>query len=192
MDKDLSSQSYGLSSSHIWIRELDYKESWAPKNRCYWTEVLEKTLESPLDCKEIKSVNPKGDQSWIFIVRTDVEAETAILWPPDAKSQLTGKDPVAGKDWRQEEIEGDDRVWDVWMTSSTWWTWVWASSRSWWWTEKHGVVQSMGSQKSDTAKWLNWTEGTRGDIVRWRWWSNPRSIRTFDAIYLLWFLLSCS
>ena len=127
--------------------ELDPEKGWATKNWCFWTVVLEKTLESPLDCKEIKSVNPKGDQSWIFIVRTDVEAETAILWPPDAKSQLTGKDPVAGKDWRQEEIEGDDRVWDVWMTSSTWWTWVWASSRRWWRTGKPGMLLSMGSQR---------------------------------------------
>ena len=83
--------------------ELDHKEGWAPKNWCFWTVVLEKTLESPLDCKEIKSVNPKGNQLWIFIERTDAEAEAPILWPPDAKSQLIGKDPDAGKDWRQEE-----------------------------------------------------------------------------------------
>ena len=83
--------------------ELAYKESWAPKNWCFWTVVLEKTLESPLDCKEIQPVHPKGDQSWVFIGRTDVEAETLILWPPDAKSWLISKDPDAGKDWRQEE-----------------------------------------------------------------------------------------
>ena len=83
--------------------ELDYKESWAQKNWCFWTVVLEKTLESPLDCKEIKAVNPKGNQSWTFTGRTDAEAETPILWPPDVKSQLIGKDPDAGKDWRQEE-----------------------------------------------------------------------------------------
>ena len=83
--------------------ELDHKEGWAPKNWCFWTVVLEKTLESPLDSKEIKSVNPKGNQLWIFIERTDAEAEAPILWPPDAKSQLIGKDPDAGKDWRQEE-----------------------------------------------------------------------------------------
>ena len=80
------SQSYGFSSSHVWMWELDYKESWAPKNWCFWTVVLEKTLESPLDCKEIQPVHPKGNQSWIFIGRTDAEAETPILWPPDAKS----------------------------------------------------------------------------------------------------------
>ena len=83
--------------------ELDYKESWAPKDWCFWTVVLEKTLESPLDCKEIQPVHPKGDQSWVFIGRTDVEAETPIVWPPDAKSWLIGKDPDAGKDWGQEE-----------------------------------------------------------------------------------------
>ena len=90
-------------SSHVWIWELDHKESWAPKNWCFWTVVLEKTLESPLDCKEIQPVHPKGDQSWVFIGRTDAETETPILWPPDAKNWLTGKNPDAGKDWRQEE-----------------------------------------------------------------------------------------
>ena len=101
-NKSPSSQSYGFSSSHIWTWELDHKESWVPKNWCFWTVVL-KTLESPLDCKEIKLVNPKGNQSWTFIGRTD--AETPILWPPDEKSWLIGKDPDAGKDWRQEEKE---------------------------------------------------------------------------------------
>ena len=102
-DKGPFSQSYGFSSSHVWMWELDHKESWALKNWCFWTVVLEKTLESPLDCKEIKSVHPKGNQSWIFIGRTDVEAETPILWLPDAKNWLIWKDPNAGKDWRQEE-----------------------------------------------------------------------------------------
>ena len=96
-------QSYGFSSSHVWMWELDYKESWAPKNWCFWTAVLEKTLESPLDCKEIQPVHPKGDQSWIFLGRTDAEAETPILWPPDVKNWLIWKDPDAGKDWRWEE-----------------------------------------------------------------------------------------
>ena len=92
-----------FSSSHVWMWELDYKESWAPKNCCFWTVMLEKTLESPLDCKEIQTVHPKGNQSWIFIGRTDAEAETAVLWPPDAKNWFIGKDPDAEKDWRQEE-----------------------------------------------------------------------------------------
>ena len=89
----------GFSNSHVWMWELDYNESWAPKNWCFWTVVLEKTVESPLDCKEIQPVHPKGDQFWVFIGRTDVEAETPILWPPDVKSWLIWKDPDAGKDW---------------------------------------------------------------------------------------------
>ena len=102
-NKGLSSQGYGFSSGHVWMWGLDYKESWVQKNRCFWTVVLEKTLESPLDCKEIQLVHPKGDQSWVFIGRTDAEAETPILWPPDAKSWLIWKAPDAGKDWGEEE-----------------------------------------------------------------------------------------
>ena len=98
-NKGPSSQSYGFSSSHVWMWELDYKESWAPKNWCFWTVVLEKPLDSPLDCK-IQPVHPKGNQSWIFTGRTDAKAETPILWLPDAKNWLTGKDPDAGQDWR--------------------------------------------------------------------------------------------
>ena len=90
-------------SSHVWVWDMDHKESWAPKNWCFWTVVLEKTLESPLDCKEIKPVNPKGGQSWMFIGRTDVKAETPVLWSPDAKCWLIGKNSDARKDWRQEE-----------------------------------------------------------------------------------------
>ena len=103
VNRGLSSQGYGFSSGHVWTRELAYRESWALKNWCFWTVVLEKTLESPLDCKEIQPVHPKGDQSWVFIGTTDAEAETSILWPPHAKSWLIGKDPDAGKDWEQEE-----------------------------------------------------------------------------------------
>ena len=102
-NKDPSSQSYHFSSSYVRTWELDYKESWAPKNWCFWTVVLEKTLESPLDCKEIQPVHPKGSQPWIFIGRTDAEAETPVLWPPNAKNWLLGKDPDAGKDWRWKE-----------------------------------------------------------------------------------------
>ena len=104
LELDIANQSNGFSS-HVWMWELDYKESWALKNWCFWTVVLEKTLESPLDCKEIQPVHPKGNQSLIFIGRTDAEAETPILWTPDAKNWLTGKDPDAGKDWRWEEKE---------------------------------------------------------------------------------------
>ena len=98
-----SSQGYGFSSGHVWMWELDYKERWAQKNWCFWTVVLEKTLESPLDYKEIQPVHPRGDQSWMFIGRTDVEAKTPIFWPPEVKSWLIWKDPDAGKDWGQEE-----------------------------------------------------------------------------------------
>ena len=102
-NKDPSSQSYGFSSGHIWMWDLDYIKSWALKNWYFWTVVLEKILESPLDSKEIQPVHPKGDQSWIFIVSTDAEAETPVLWPPDVKNWLIGKDPDTWKDWRQEE-----------------------------------------------------------------------------------------
>ena len=137
--------------------ELDYKESWMLKNWCFSTVVLEKAIESPLDCKEIQLVHPKGNQSWIPIGRTDDEAEAPIVWPPDGKRQLTEKDPDARKagkidwcrkDWRQEErgMTEDE------MTSLTRWTWVWASSRSWCWTGKPGMLQSMGSQRV----WHDW------------------------------------
>ena len=115
-DKGPSSQSYGFSSGHVWMWDLDYKESWVWKNWCFWTVVLEKTLESPLDCKEIQPAHPKGDQSWIFIGRTD--AETSIIWPPDAKIWLIGEHPDAGKDWRQEEkgrTEDEMVGWHHWL-----------------------------------------------------------------------------
>ena len=101
--KGPSGQSYGFSSSHVWMWELDYKESWAPKDWCFGTVVSEKTLESPLDYKELQPAHPKGNQSWTFFERTDAEAETPVLWPPDAKNWLIWKDPDAGKDWRWEE-----------------------------------------------------------------------------------------
>ena len=107
-----------FSSSYVWMWNLDYKEGWAPKNGCFWTVVLEKTLESPLDCKEIQPVIPKGNQSWIFVGRTNAEAEAPILWPPDVKSRLTTKGLEAGKDWRREEKEmtEDEMVgWHHWL-----------------------------------------------------------------------------
>ena len=148
--------------------ELDYKESWAPKNWCLWTVVLGKTLESPLDSKEIQPVHPKGNWSWIFNGRTDAEAETPILWPPDAKTWLIWKDSVAGKDWRQEEkgMTEDERVG---------WTWVWVNSRTWWRTGKPGMLQSTGSQRvgHDWATELNWTELMEPKDVKRRW-PSPR------------------
>ena len=109
-DKGPSSQTYGFSSRHVWMWELDHKEGWAPKNGCFWTVALEETLESSLDCKEIKPVSPKGSQSWIFIGRTDAESEAPVLWSPDAKNWLTGKDPDAGNDWRQEKATTEDEM----------------------------------------------------------------------------------
>ena len=120
---------------------------------CFWTVVLEKTLESPLDCKEIQPVYSEGDQPWVFFGRNDAKAETPVLWPPHAKSWLIGKD------WCWEGFgaggEGDDRGWDGWMASLTRWTWVWVNSWSWWWTGRPGVLRFMGSQR---VEWLNWTE----------------------------------
>ena len=117
-NKGLSSQGYSFSSSRVWMWELDYKESWALKNWCFWTVVLEKTLENSVDCKEIQPVHSKGDQSWVFIGRTDAEAETPILWPPDVKNWLIRKDPDAGKDWSWEDkgMTEDEMVgWHQWL-----------------------------------------------------------------------------
>ena len=150
-NKGPSSQTYGFSSSQVWMWELDHKESW-----CIWTVVLEKTLESPLDCKEIQPVHPKGNQSWIVIGRTDVEAEAPTLWPPDVKNWLTGRP------WFWERLkaggEGDNRGWDGWMASPTRWTCVSVNSGSCWCTGKPGVLQSMASQRvgHDWATELNW------------------------------------
>ena len=133
--------------------ELDHKEGSVLKTWYCWIVVLEKTLESPLDCKEIKPVNPKGNQSWLFIGGTDAEAETPILWPRDVKKWLFWKDPDAGKDWRQEK---GMRGWDGWMASLTQSTWVWVNSGSWQWTRRPGVLQSMGSQSQ--TRLSSWTE----------------------------------
>ena len=138
------SQSDGFFSSHVGMWELDYKESWMPKNWCFWTVVLEKTRESPLDCKEIQPVHSKGDQSWIFIGRIDAEAETPILWPPDAKDWLTGKDPDAGKDrtWEEKGMTEDEMVgWHHWLNGHEF---EWTPGGSWWLTGRPGVLQSTG------------------------------------------------
>ena len=125
--------------------ELDYKESWVPKNWCFWTVMLEKTLESPLDCKEIQPVHPKGDQSWIFIGRTDAEAEVPILWPRDVKDWLIWKDPDTGKGWRQKKKGAAEDEWLDSITNSM--NIIWATSRRWWRTGKPSMLQCMGLQR---------------------------------------------
>ena len=138
--------------------KLHCEESWALKNWCFWTVVLEKTLESPLDCKEIQPLHPKGDQSWIFSGRTDVEAETPILWAPHAKSWLIGKDSDAGMDWEQEEkgtAEDETAGWHPWLDGC-----VSVNSGSWWWTGRPGMLWFMGSQRvghnwTSELNWLN-------------------------------------
>ena len=151
-------QSYGFSNSRLWTWELDPKDGWSPKIWCFRTVVLEKTLESPLDSKEIKQVNTKGNQPWILNGRTDAEAEAPILWSPDVKRQLIGKDPDAGKNRRQEMGTTEDKM--VGWHYHQWTQWIWASSGRWWWTEKPGVLQSMGSKRirHDWVTELNWTE----------------------------------
>ena len=144
-NKGLSSQSYGFPSSHVQMWELDYRESWVLKNWWFWAVVL-KTLESPLDCKEIQPVHPKGNQSWIFIRRTDAEAEALVNLATWCEELIHWKRP-----WCWERLkaggEGDGRRWDGWMASLTQWTWVWVNSGSWWWTGRPGVLQSLGSQR---------------------------------------------
>ena len=154
-NKGLSSQSYGFSGSHVWMWELNHKESWAPKNWCLLTVVLEKTLESPLDCKEIQPINPKGNQSWVFIERTGAKAETPIFWLPDSKNWLIGKAPDAGKDWRQEEKAtiDDERVrWHHQLNGLE----AEQSPRV---GDGQGGLECCspwGHKELDTTEWLNW------------------------------------
>ena len=169
--------------------ELDYKESWALKNWCFWTVVMEKTLESPLYCKEIQPVHPEGNQSWIFIGRTDAEVKAPILRPPDSKNWLIWKDPDAGKDWRWGEkgtTEDEMVVWHHRFDGR-----VWVSSKSWWWTEKPGMLQFMRlqsqTQLSDWAE-LNWIRETAWAIFKWKistWFWHGHLCQNLVQMFLL-------
>ena len=161
-NKGPSGQGCVFSSGHVWMWELYCEESWMPKNWCFWTVVLEKTLESPLDCKEIQPAHPEGNQSWVFIGRTDAEAETPILWLPDAKNWLIWKD------WKGLGAggEGDDRRWGGWMASLIQWTWVSVDSGSWWWTGSPGVLWFRGSQRVGH----NW----KTELTYSHWWIRER------------------
>ena len=159
----LSSQSYGSSRSHICMWELNYKESWAPKNWCFLTVVLEKTFESPLDCKEIQPVHPKGNKSWIFIGKTNAEAETPILWTPDVKNWLIGRDPDAGNDWRQEQkgVTEDEMVgWHHWLNGHEFEQALGVGDRP----ESLVCCSPWGCKKLDMTELLNWTTCTMSSM----------------------------
>ena len=156
-DKGPSNQNYGFSSSHVWMWELDYKENWAPKNQCIWTVVLEKTLESPMDCKEFQPVHPKENQSWIFIGRTDAEDETPKLWPPDVKNRFIWKDPDPRKDWMQVEkgtIEDEMVGWHHQLNAHEF-AYTPGVGDGQWGLE---CCSPWGLKELDTTERLNWTE----------------------------------
>ena len=164
-NKSSSSQSYRFSSSHVWMWELNYKESWVSKNWCFWTVVLEKTLESPLDCKELQPVHPKGDYPGCSLEGLMLKLKLQY------SGHLIQRADSFEKPWCWKRLkewgEGDDRGWGSWMASPTQWTWVWVNSGSWWWTGKPCVLQSMGSQSwtrlSDLDE-LNWKTSKRGTL----------------------------
>ena len=185
-NKGPSCQSYGFSSSHVWMWELDYEESWALKNWCFWTVVLEKTLESPLDSKEIQPVHPKANQSLIFTGRTDAEAEAPILWPPDAKNWLTGKDPDAGKDWSREKKRMTEDEMVAWHHQLDWHEFEKALGvgDGWeaWHVEVHGVAKSW--------TWLrNWTDWLLHYFQTIRIILNNMPFQATDAIYCFSYFL---
>ena len=181
-DKGPSSQSYGFSSSHVWMWELDHREGWVQKNWCFWTVVLEKTLESPLVCKEIKPVNLKGNQSWIFIGKIDAEVEALILWPPDAKNWLTGKDPDAGRDWGQEEKETtEDEIvgWHHQLDGHEFEQVPGVGD----WQRSLAYCSLWGHQELDTTELLNWLY-----CLHLNWIFGNKQWLDF-VIYLVYFLL---
>ena len=171
-DEGAYSQSYGFSSNHVQMRELDCKEGWAQKNWCFQTGMLDKTLESPLDSKEIKSFNPKGNEPWIFIGRTDAEAETPILWPPDVKSRLTGKKPHAGKDWRQQKkgTTVDEMV--IWCHQSN----------------EHEFEQALGNSEGqgNLACWSPWV--TKSQTWLSNWIKTATTPLFWECLHKLWYI----
>ena len=181
-DKGLSGQGYGFSSSHVWMWELDCEESWVLKNWCFWTVALEKTLESLLDCKEIQPIHSEGDQPWDFFGRNDAKAETPVLWPPYAKSWLTGKDSDAERNWGQEKGTTEDEM-------AGWHHRI--DGREFEWTLGDGDGQgglaccsSWGCKESDTTEWLNWTELNLMDKCRST--SYPRGLRAHGGTWTGW------
>ena len=181
-DKGPSSQSYGFSSSHVWMWELDHREGWVQKNWCFWTVVLEKTLESPLVCKEIKPVNLKGNQSWIFIGKIDAEVEALILWPPEGKNWLTGKDPDAGRDWGQEEKETtEDEIvgWHHQLDGHEFEQVPGVGD----WQRSLAYCSLWGHQELDTTELLNWLY-----YLHLNWIFGNKQWLDF-VIYLVYFLL---
>ena len=167
-----SSQSCGFSSSHVWIWELDYKESWMPKNWCFWTVVLKKTLESSLYCTEIQRVNPKENQSWIFIGRTVAEAGTPIFWPPDAKSWLIWKDPDAGKDWGQEENGTTEDEMVGWHHC----------------LDGHGFAWTLGVVM-DREAWCTVVRGVRKSQIPLSDWTTRERNKQLSETWFIYFLL---
>ena len=175
-----SSQGYGFSSSHVWMWELDCEESWAPKNWCFWTVVLEKTLESPLDCKKILPVHSEGDQPWDFFGGNDAKAETPVLWPPHVKSWIIGKDSDAGRDWEQEEkgtTEDEMAGWHPWLVSLEWTRGVGDGQGG------LACCDSWGRKELDTTERLNWTE-LRAMSVVYSWILTPKT-RDLSSVFIM-------